>query len=246
MIIHSYESSLRAEACIEYIKGLDVVGYWDQILLLPIPTSRDNCTILNTKVDINSLIPHINDKTFVSGYGLGEVFITEARERGGTVVDLALEEDFLLENARLTALATVGILLGSTRLSPEDLRLGIVGYGRIGKQLVNLFLYLGAEVRVFTSRPSTRLDLCEYGVASAMSTTDADLSGLDLLINTAPATIFTPQSIPSGLRIIDLASGDNFPGVEVEKYPSVPARMFPFSAGRVWGRAIGKYLINNL
>ena len=245
-MIHSYESSLRAEACIEYIKGLEGVEKWDSIILLPIPTSRDNRTILNTKVDINSLIPHINDKTFVSGYGLGEAFIAEARERGGTVVDLAGEEDFLLANARLTALATVGILLCSTKVSPEDLQLGVVGYGRIGKQLVNLFLYLGAEVRVFTSRPGTRLDLCECGVASAMSSTDADLAGLDLLINTAPATIFSPDSIPAGLRIIDLASGDNFLGVEVEKYPSVPAKMFPVSAGRVWGRAIGKYLINNL
>lgn len=246
MMIHSYENGLRAESCIEYIKGLDGIGRWEDIILLPIPTSRDNRTILNTKVDTNSLIPQINDKTFVSGYGLDKTFIDGAIERGGTVVDLALEEDFLLENARLTALATVGILLGSTKVSPEDLRLGVVGYGRIGKHLVNLFLYLGAEVRVFTSRPSTRLDLCEYGVASAMSSSDADLSGLDLLINTAPALIFTPDSIPEGLRIIDLASGDNFHGVEVEKYPSVPAKMFPVSAGRVWGRSIGKYLINNL
>ena len=246
MMIHSYENSLRAEACVEYIKGLEGVEKWGDIVLLPIPTSRDNCTILNTKVDINSLIPYIDDKTFVSGYALGETFVSEARERGGTVIDLALEEDFLLLNARLTALATVGILLGSTKLSPEEMRIGVVGYGRIGKQLVNLFLYLGAEVQVFTSRPSTRLDLCEYGVASAMSSTDADLSGLDLLINTAPATIFAPDSIPAGLRVIDLATGDNFHGVEVEKYPSIPAKMFPVSAGRVWGKSIGKYLVNNL
>ena len=99
---------------------------------------------------------------------------------------------------------------------------------------------------MFTSRTSTRLDLCEYGIASAMSSTDADLSGLDLLINTAPASIFTADAIPPGLRIIDLASGDNFHGIEVEKYPSIPAKMFPVSAGRAWGRAIGKYLINNL
>lgn len=245
-MIHSYENSLRAEACIEYLNELDGIGKWENIILLPIPTSRDNHTILNTKVDINSLILHINDKTFVSGYGLEKSFVGEARERGGTVVDLACEEGFLLENARLTALATVGILLGSTKVSTEDIRLGVVGYGRIGKQLVNLFLYLGAEVRVFTSRPSTRLDLCEYGIASAMSSTDADLSGLDLIINTAPAPIFTADVIPPGLRIIDLASGDNFRGIEVEKYPSVPAKMFPVSAGRAWGRAIEKYLINNL
>ena len=50
-----------------------------------------------------------------------------------------------------------------------------------------------------------------------------------------------------GLRIIDLASGDNFTGIEgVEKYPSIPAKMFPESAGRVWGRTIERYIVNKL
>ena len=157
------------------------------------------------------------------------------------------DEDFLLENAELTALAALGIYLTSTKRSMRDTKVGIVGYGRIGKKLTNLFLYLGATLRVFTSREGTRLDLCEWGVATAKSTKDADLSGLDLLINTAPAAIFDKEIIPAGLRIIDLASGDNFPGISgVEKYPSVPAKMFPDSAGRVWGRAIERYLVNNL
>ena len=58
----------------------------------------------------------------------------------------------------------------------------------------NLLLYLGARVRVFTSRESTRIDLCGYGVASVASSSDADLSCLDILINTAPAPIFPPLS----------------------------------------------------
>ena len=244
MIIQSYENSLRAQACIEYLNGVDGVEFWDKIILLPIPSTRDKCTISNTKVDIYSLIPQINDRTFVSGYGLPQRLIEGIRAGGGRVVDLEGEEDFLLENAELTALATLGIFLNSTKVSVRDAHIGIVGYGRIGQRLVNILMYLGARLKVFTSRTNTRLDLCECGVASTMSSVDADLSGLDLLINTAPARIFTPVSVPEGLRIIDLASGDNFPGIEVEKYPSVPAKMFPYSAGRVWGRTLEKYLVN--
>ena len=82
-------------------------------------------------------------------------------------------------------------------------------------------------------------------MASAASVFDADLSGLDVLINTAPAPIFTKESIPEGLRIMELASGENFAGIPgVEKYPSVPARMFPYSAGRAWGKAIERHLIH--
>ena len=182
-------------------------------------------------------------KTLVSGYGLPDGFISEARRRGACVIDLEEDEDFLLENASLTALCALGIFLGSTKSAPSDVSVGIVGYGRIGKRLTNLFLYLGSGVKVFTSRDGTRLELCEYGVASASSARDADLLGLDILINTAPAVIFDPASIPPELRVIDLASGDNFPGLPgVEKYPSVPAKMFPNSAGRAWGRALERYV----
>lgn len=247
MIIHSYESSPRADACIGYLRGVEAIKGYDNVVLLPIPTTRDGKTILNTKVDIEGLIESFDANTLVSGYGVNDEFLKRSQDRGALVIDLLSDEDFLTENAELTALAALGIYLTSTKRSVRDTSVGIVGYGRIGKRLTNLFLYLGAAVRVFTSREDTRLDLCEWGVATAKSTKDADLSGLDILINTAPAAIFDKEIIPSGLRIVDLASGENFPGVKgIEKYPSIPAKMFPESAGRVWGRAIERYLVNNL
>ena len=243
MIIHSYESSQRSDACIDYLRTSGIAKYIERVILLPIPTTRDNQYISNTKVYINDILDRIDGKTLVSGYGLPDGFISEARRRGACVLDLEEDEDFLLENASLTALCALGIFLGSTKSAPSDVSVGIVGYGRIGKRLTNLFLYLGSGVKVFTSRDGTRLELCEYGVASASSARDADLLGLDILINTAPAVIFDPASIPPELRVIDLASGDNFPGLcGVEKYPSVPAKMFPNSAGRAWGRALERYV----
>lgn len=246
MIIHSYENGKRAESCMEYLRGSECVGCVDRVILLPIPTTRDNSTILNTDVYINEVLEDVSDDTLISGYGLPVWFIDAARAKGAEVFDLALDEDFLLENADLTALCALGVFLGTAERSPRDASVGIVGYGRIGKRLTNLFLYLGAHVRVYTSRENTRIDLCEYGVATALSCESADLSGLDLLINTAPAKIFPKEHIPDGLRVIDLASGDNFPGMSVEKYPSVPARMLPYSAGRAWGRAIERFVINTL
>lgn len=245
MIIHSYDNSKRAESCIEYLKGAACVDSVDRVILLPIPTTRDNSAVLNTNIYINDVLKEVKCGDVVSCYGLPTNYLEAARERGARVIDLAFDEDFLYENAELTALCTLGILLNTTDRSPRDLSVGVVGYGRIGKRLTNVLLYLGARVRVYTSREATRIDLCEYGVASAASTERADLSGLDILINTAPAVIFGRDAVPPDLRVIDLASGDNFPGRDVERYPSVPAKMLPFSAGRAWGRAIERFIVNN-
>ena len=66
-------------------------------------------------------------------------------------------------------------------------------------------------------------------------------SGLDILINTAPAHILSEDYKESlgGVRIIELASGDNIPpGLNYERMAAIPARMYPKSAGYTVARAI--------
>ena len=245
MMIHSYENGKRAKACIEYLRGLECARDIENIVLLPIPSTRDNRTVSNTNIYINEVLGEVERGTLVVGYSLPPDFADTVRAKGGYILDLFSDEDFLLENADLTALCTIGVLLTTAERSPRDLSVGVVGYGRIGKRLTNLLLYLGAKVRVFTTRENTRIDLCEYGVSTSPSESGADLSGIDILINTAPAVIFAREDIPESLRVIDLASGNSFPWRDVERYPSVPAKMLPISAGKAWGRAIERFIVNN-
>lgn len=242
MIIHSYENGLRSDACVQYIRGLDCFEGVEELLLLPIPSTRDNKTILGTNIVIDSLISLVDGASLVVGYSLPATFKSTLTGVGCPVHDVGCDEEFLCENAELTAQAALGILLNTAGASVSDLRVGIVGYGRIGKRLARLLLCLGSSVRVYSSDVGKRLDLGEWGITTALSAKDADLSELDVLVNTAPAAIFDTEHFPEGLRVIDLASGDNFPGLSsVEKYPSIPAKMFPRSAGVAWGRSIERF-----
>lgn len=245
MIIHSYENTQRSDSCIEYIRGIKCLEKIEQLFLLPIPSTRDFKTVLGTNIYINSLLELISPSCLLVGYSLPLEFVKEAEGLGCIVHDVGCDEEFLSENAELTAEAALGILLNTTSKSLSDMRVGIVGYGRIGKRMTRLLLYVGTTVKVYSSSDNKRLDLGEWGVATAQSAKSADLSGLDVLINTAPAVIFDTASgsFPSNLRIIDLASGSNFPGLStVEKYPSIPAKMFPISAGVAWGRSIERFM----
>lgn len=246
MIINSYENGLRSDVCVRYLRELKCQAGVDQLFLLPIPSSRDGRMISGTAIALDSLLDIVDPSSVVVGYSLPENITDRLKERGCRVHDVACDEEFLCENAELTAEAALGVIFNTAGASPADLRIGVVGYGRIGKRLARLLLYFGAAVRVYSSDAGKRLDLGEWGITTALSARDADLSGLDILINTAPAVIFDSSregGFPEGLRVIDLASGDNFPGVaSVEKYPSVPAKMFPKSAGRAWGRSIERFI----
>ena len=85
--------------------------------------------------------------------------------------------------------------------------------------------------------------------ADSLSLTSPDaaekLAGLDILINTAPAVLLDEGQRGSllRLRIIELASGDNFPtGLAVERFASVPSFMYPKSAGVTLARSILRML----
>ena len=73
-----------------------------------------------------------------------------------------------------------------------------------------------------------------------------DFSGVDILINTAPKDMsksFPEGKVLKGVRVIELASGDNFHGVEgIEALPSLPGKMYPVSAGRAYAEATLKFL----
>ena len=243
MIIHTYENGGRGAACAEYLREKDGEIPSDEIIILPIPTTRDKKYLKDSDIPLEDIVKIAREGVFVIGYSLPREFILQLEGRGALVFDAGCDEEFLLKNAELTAICTIGVLLTSSALAPGDMSFGIVGYGRIGKKLTRLLLFLGAKVRVYTSRDNMRLELCEFGVASSMSTREACFRDIDILINTAPAVLFDKCSIPSGLRVIDLASGNNFPFLDsYESYPSIPARMFPESSGRALGESALSFL----
>lgn len=246
MIIHTYEKSIRAETLVEEITTYPEVNAFLDVVVLPIPSVREG-KIVGIDRDAESLLAPYGSGSLVIGYAIPESIKSALTQRGATVCDSACDEEFLLDNGALTAMCALGIILTSEVKAPSDLSVGIVGYGRIGRALCKYLLFLGADTHIFTSRDGVRLELCEYGIATAMSAKNADLSSLDILINTAPARIFDTEgeNFPKELRVIDLASGDNFPNLKtVENYPSIPAKMFPKSAGKIWAKSVKRQLLN--
>ena len=151
-----------------------------RLVLLPIPTTKDSEHISSTDTPLEKILDFVGDGVLVAGYnipdGLGEKILS----LGGEIYDAALDEDFLLENAEITAEGALGRVLCDFKKAPRDLSVGVVGYGRIGKALTRLFLFLGARVKIYTRKESTRIYLAECGIESSHGECVADFSGLDL------------------------------------------------------------------
>lgn len=256
MNIRTYGTDERLVFCREYLYRAHPDGIRG-ILLLPIPSSRgvDKEKVLSlvsqSTAKNGSEAGSREGETVVAGYGIPKEIKDALAPIGVLTADVSLDEEFLLENSRLTAIGTVGKLLSEENAAPCELSIGIVGLGRIGRALLGLLLPLGAVPIVFTGNEAARLELGLSGVPtapySALRDTEArsELLRLDYLINTAPAQEVGEGAVEAlrGTKILELASGDNFPeGLEVVRLPSLPAKKYPRSAGKCLAQSILRML----
>ena len=209
-----------------------------RLILLPIPTARDNKYITGTATATADLLPLFDSSVAVVGYNIPPEIAEGARRVGARVFDAGLDEEFLCDNAELTARGALGYILTHTERDLADMKLGVVGYGRIGVRLVRLLLLLGRNITVYTGRKRVAMELCEMGISACVIGEGCDFSGLDILINTAPARQIDERDLPDSTEIIDLASGSVFePSGRLTKLASIPDSMYPKTAGRLYAEA---------
>jgi dipicolinate synthase subunit A len=251
MKIENYGASQR---CAEALRLLsEWASEWPNelgVILLPIPTTRDGIHITGSTLTIHEVLSEVRRGDVVVGYSIPKDASEYIISRGGRVCDVSGDEEFLDENAFISAVGTLEYLLSVSNSAPQDMHAGIIGYGRIGRHLARILLFLGAKIRIYTSKNATRVALGGLGVETRELDYNApsldDIEDLDVLINTAPSPLsacFKEKKVPVGTCVIDVASGNNFEGVEgVVRLPSIPEKNYPKSAGRVYFHAIQRYM----
>ena len=218
-----------------------------RIILLPVPTSKDKIHLFGTDKLVSEITNDARFGDFIIGYGIDGEAKTFMEKKGALIYDALYDEDFLLENAKLTALGAVGYILSTGDKAPSDLFFSVIGYGRIGSELVRLLLFLEANVKVYTGRRMTCIELGECGVQAHLMPRGSypDLNS-DIIINTAPTDLspaFKDGRVPEGVRVIELASGENFRLVKgIERLAGIPDKYYGRSAGAALFSASMKFL----
>ena len=245
MEIRTFGTGERINECCRVVKRSEKCIPFCRLFLLPIPTTKDNLTVTGTEIALSEICRETSKGDAVAGYGIPENIKRELVLKDVAIYDGADDEELLLRNAEITSRGALGHLLTEYRRDITDIKIGIVGYGRIGSCLLRYLLYLGAEVTVFTTRDTVARELCEFGV-NASSEFDG-LMSLDILMNTAPARLLSEKTAREFMergKIIDLASGKIFTeNRNLEKLESIPGKMYPTTSGRVYAEQILKYLV---
>lgn len=156
--------------------------------------------------------------------------------------ELLLDEEFVMENAHLTALGIVDYLCKSDKII-NDFKVIICGFGYIGFSLAKILEAYGVDFSIYTTNP------VEYKFVSMLGYKHNNFKDFSIIINTIPHNIDIDYSCLKNKRILDVASSPygfdiekiNSINVRYEIYSSIPAKFCPNQAAEI----IKKYIEKN-
>ncbi len=225
---------------------------FEYITILPIPFTTDGVHLNKSDMKIEALYDRVAPGGLYIGYDLPRELSELIEKNGGVIIDVSKSESFLLKNAALTADGALGYILTHFNKAPRDMKIAIIGLGRIGNELLKLLLFMRSRVCVFTRTPTKGLMLAENTVDTRLvSYKDPDkvrhgFLGFDIVVNTAPQRLIGQSDLAdlSGVSVIELASGENMPKeLKHVRLMSIPATMYSDSGGRVYYEAAMENLL---
>ncbi len=243
--------------------GIKVYSSFDRAIadgdftVLPMPISRDGAHVLSNVGDVDEqiLIADVFDCAkrcgvkYILGGNISKSIKELAENKGVSLVDYSLSEQFLQSNADSTAEGGIMVAMENTDVTVKDSKVLVGGYGRIAKYLSKLLLSMGADVTVaargdeaLSHASSLGCNGVKIGDSGNPEKFKQAIQNSQIIFNTVPSMIFTEELIgnKSSATYIELAScpggidlrAAREAGMKIIFAPSLPGRYSPESAGK--------------
>ncbi len=232
----------------------DLVDYKiADVIIAPIPFTKDNITVNEDDIKIEELINCIkeNNSTLYTG-GISKETELKLKEANIKYINIMSEECIAIKNAIPTAEGAISIAINNTDITLYNSNILVLGYGNIGKVLSKMLSGIGANVYC-EARKEKDIALIEMMGYNGVKLNELDkyLPKADVIFNTVPSIILDKdklEKIKDTCLIIDLAStpgGIDFSlakelGLKVIWALSLPSKVAPKSSARYIKEAIYK------
>ncbi len=225
-------------------------------IVLPLPCCIDdryiNMTRGSERISVADVAANSSDKCLILGGKIPKSVAAELDLLGKRYVDYYGVEEFQIKNALLSAEGAVYYAKQSFNSSLHGAKIGIFGFGRIGKMLAYILRSVGAHISVF-ARKETDISLIDilgmHGVDIKSEEFLHSVGEQDIIFNTVPYNIITEKligTLRSDTVLVDLASAPFGISDELlERYPlnyhrelGIPGRYAPRAAGEILAQVV--------
>lgn len=184
-----------------------------EVVIGPIPFSSNgkdiNTPFSEHTISIREFMHEMNAKILIAGSILPEIYDL-ANDEYVEIIDLMKREELAVLNTISTAEGAIEIAISNTNKIIHGSEILILGFGRIGKVLARKMAGLSAKVTCAARKDEDFAWIRAYGhKATNINTLGESLSQYDMIINTVPHLVLTPerlQYVDNECLLIDLAS----------------------------------------
>ncbi|GAK01545.1 LOW QUALITY PROTEIN: dipicolinate synthase subunit A [Geomicrobium sp. JCM 19055] len=184
--------------------------------------------------------------------GVRTDFFTKIKDR--KVMSFLDREDVAILNSIPTAEGCLQLAIEKTDHTIHGSQVCVFGYGRCGQTIADVFKGVGANVTVTTMVEKEEARAAQRGFQTLLfAEFEQSLDSFDIVINTIPAHVFTPnvlQQLKPSAFLLDISSK---PGAFLKEdvtslsnivmnVPGLPGRVAPRTAGEILGEATRKIL----
>lgn len=212
--------------------------------------TKSPCAVL---LDIPSFSPGSSPQTITKTNELFHILHPDSIVFGGNLtelsssplklVDLLKEENYLRENAKITAYCALSVAAQALTVTPDQANTLIIGWGRIGSVLAQLLRAINVPVTVAARNPLHLQMLSSLGY-SAAPLEQLSVDSFRLIINTVPYPVLDRTSLSGNDNtvMIDLASSPGLGHPDVIHARGLPGIHAPESSGKLIGKTVKRYL----
>lgn len=229
---------------------LDEFLYKIDILIVPIPFTKDNKTLFNIEneiISVNTLIEKIINYNIKMVFGglIDKKLIEKLDKNNIKTFDFFEDNSIAILNAIPTAEGAIQTAMEQSFKTIFNSNCLVLGYGRCGKILANMLNGIGANVDVTYRKDEDLAYIKAYSLSPIyLYKIKENIKKYDFIFNTIPYEILNKdilKNINKNTIIIDLASA---PGGLDYTYardlnlkaiycPSLPGRVAPYTAGEI-------------
>lgn len=172
----------------------------DDILILPVPISRDKVNIYTSEgsslLNLNDILNGLCEKNFIFGGGFSPVIKAYLEEKNISYFDYLDCEEFVLYNAYLTGRGALKLLYENTCEDVRNKNVLVTGFGRVAKYTAFTLKNAECDVYVASRNPLQLTEArCSGYKAFELKSVAGYLYLFDYIFNTVPHNIFSPEDV---------------------------------------------------
>ena len=243
LIFHNYSAKL--------VTNFNLTEY--KYIVASIPFSKDgenvNCDFY-TSFPITTFISLLKPGQILFGGGFKGSVVSHCMNSGIKAIDILNIPDFYRNNAFYTAEGLLGYIISNTNYSLKGSNILVLGYGKCGSEICNLFNNVGSNIFFYENNESKIND----GLNKNFTFLDINkkinnLSKIDIIINCIPKNILSISNLKTlqkSCTIFDIASYPYGFDKDILNSLSLTYHICPGLPGKYASKSSGESIAKNI